>query len=149
MRALTFQQHISHSPSYTTAKELYPGPYGRLGSWDSGRRQHPGAEDFVFAERLKRGIGNGNYGQRVTQRVEHLGTVPFSAIGREVVFHRLHDVTAFEAVFRQVLRQHHIFLTRDQGMRGLWPWTFLIRSMVRASSMSSLVSRIWRSKDVA
>ena len=24
------------------------------------------------------------------------------------------------------------FLTRDQGMRGLWPWAFLTRSMVRA-----------------
>src|ERR1035437_488131 len=41
------------------------------------------------------------------------------------------------------------FLTRDQGMRGLWPWAFLTRSIVRASSMSSMVSCIWRSKDVA
>src|ERR1035441_10293895 len=34
-------------------------------------------------------------------------------------------------------------------MRGLWPWAFLTRSMVRASSMSSMVSCIWRSKDLA
>ena len=41
----------------------------------SGRRQHPCAQDFVFAERFKRGIANGDDGQRVTQLVEHLGTV--------------------------------------------------------------------------
>lgn len=75
---------------------------------DSGRRQHPCAEDFVFAERFKRGIGNGDDGQRVTQRVEHLGTVTFGAIGCDVVFHELHDVAAFEAVFRQVPGQRHI-----------------------------------------
>ena len=58
-----------------------------LDSADSGRRHHPRAQDFVFAERLKRGIGNGNDGQRVTQRVECLGAVAFAAIGPEVVFH--------------------------------------------------------------
>lgn len=72
------------------------------------RQQQPRAENFVFAERFKCGIGDRDYSQRVTQRVEHLGTVPFGAIRRDVVFHRLHDVTAFEAVFRQVPGQHHI-----------------------------------------
>jgi hypothetical protein len=52
-----------------------------------GRRQHPRAEDFVFAERFKRGVGNSDDGQRVTQRVEHFGTIAFGAIGCEVVFH--------------------------------------------------------------
>ena len=68
----------------------------------SGRRQHSRAEDFVFAERLKRGIGNSDDGQRLTQRVEHLSTVAFGAIECGVVFHRLHDIAAFQAVFRQV-----------------------------------------------
>ena len=33
-----------------------------LDSADSGRREHPRAEDFVFAERFKRGVGNGDDG---------------------------------------------------------------------------------------
>ena len=80
-----------------------PGAYP-----DSGRRQHPRAEDFVFAERFQRGIGDRDYSQRVTQRVEHLGAAAFGAIGCDVVFHELHDVAAFQAVFRQVPGQHHI-----------------------------------------
>jgi hypothetical protein len=46
---------------------------------DSGRRQHPRAEDFVFGERFKRGIGARADGQCVSQRVEHLGTGQFLA----------------------------------------------------------------------
>jgi hypothetical protein len=51
-----------------------PDAYGK-----SGRRQYPRAEDFVFAERFKRGIGDRADGQCVSQRVEHLGTGQFLA----------------------------------------------------------------------
>src|SRR6266536_4718769 len=34
-------------------------------------------------------------------------------------------------------------------MRGLLPWAALARSIIRASSMSSMVSCIWRSSDLA
>jgi len=80
-----------------------PSAYG-----DTGRRQHPCAEDLVFAERFELGIGDRDDGQRAAQRIGHVGTVTFGVIGRDVVFHQLHDITAFQAVFRQVPGQRAI-----------------------------------------
>ena len=80
----------------------------------SYRRQQPRADDFVFAERFKLGIGNSDDSQRVTQRIEHLGTVAFGVIGRDVMFHRHHDFATSQAVLRQVPGWH---LVLDRSTR--------------------------------
>lgn len=66
--------------------------------------QSPHATDLILTQWFKSGFRNRDDGDRVTQRVKHLGALAVLAVATGVMLHQLHDVAALEPFLRQVAR---------------------------------------------
>ena len=72
--------------------------------------QRPHATHFIFAQRLQRGLRDSDNGERLAQRVEHLGAVAILAVAGDMVFHQFHNVAALQPLLAPYPDNDDLFL---------------------------------------